>query len=50
MEKIIWLGNTILPAPTSMSVSDEIIWTSDIGRTPVRIYDRDPVAEKKTVS
>lgn len=50
MGKIIWSGNTILPAPTSMSVSDEIIWTSDTGRTLSGYMIGDPVAEKKTVS
>lgn len=50
MGKIIWSGNTVLPAPTSMSVSDEIIWTSDTGRTLSGYMTGDPVAEKKTVS
>ena len=50
MGKIIWSGSTVLPAPTSMSVSDEIIWTSDTGRTLSGYMTGDPVAEKKTVS
>lgn len=26
-KKILWSGSTTLPAPTSLSVNDEIIWT-----------------------
>ena len=31
--KILWSGSVTLPAPTSITVNDEIIWTSDTGRT-----------------
>lgn len=48
--KILWSGNTVLPAPVSISVNDEIIWTSDTGRTLSGLMVGDPVAEKKTVS
>lgn len=48
--KILWSGSKILPAPVSLSVNDEIIWTSDTGRTLAGYMVGDPVAEKKTVS
>lgn len=50
MDKILWSGNTTLPAPTSLSVDDELIWTSDTGRTLAGYMVGDVVAEKKTVS
>ena len=34
----------------SLSVNDEIIWTSDTGRTLAGYMVGDPVAEKKTIS
>lgn len=49
-KKILWSGSTTLPAPTSISVNDEIIWTSDTGRTLSGYMVGDVVAEKKTVS
>lgn len=49
-KRIIWSGNTTLPAPTSLSVNDEIIWSSDTGRTLSGRMVGDPVAQKKTVS
>lgn len=48
--RILWSGSTTLPAPVSISVNDEIIWTSDTGRTLSGLMVGDPVAEKKTVS
>jgi len=48
--KILWSGSVILPAPVSISVSDEIIWTADTGRTLSGYMTGDPVAEKKTVA
>ena len=48
--KILWSGSIVLPAPVSLSVNDEIIWTSDTGRTLAGYMVGDPVAEKKTVS
>lgn len=50
MSKILWSGSTTLPAPTSLSVNDELIWTSDTGRTLSGYMVGDVVAEKKTVS
>lgn len=40
----------MLPAPVSITINDEIIWTSDMGRTMDGMMVGDPVAEKKTVS
>ena len=48
--KILWSGSKTLPAPVSLSVNDEIIWTSDTGRTLAGYMVGDPVAEKKTIS
>lgn len=47
---ILKAGSTVLPAPSSLSVSDEIIWTSDTGRTLSGYMIGDVVAEKKTLS
>lgn len=49
-KKILWSGAVVLPSPVSLSVNDEIIWTSDTGRTLSGRMVGDPVAEKKTVS
>ena len=45
-KKILWSGSTTLPAPTSLSVNDELIWTSDTGRTLAGLLVGDVVAEK----
>lgn len=47
--EILKSGNVVLPAPTSISVSDEIIWTSDTGRTLSGRMVGDVIAEKKNV-
>ena len=49
-KKILWSGSTTLPAPTSLSVNDELIWTSDTGRTLAGLMVGDVVAEKKNLS
>lgn len=43
-------GNIILPDPISLSVNDEIIWSSDTGRTMDGIMVGDIIAEKKCLS
>lgn len=48
--EILKSGGVVLPAPTSLSVSDEIIWTSDTGRTLSGYMVGDVVAEKKNLS
>ena len=32
-KRILWSGNTTLPAPTEITVNDEIIWSSNTGRS-----------------
>ena len=49
-KRILWSGSTTLPAPVSISINDEIIWTSDTGRTLAGYMIGNPVAEKKTLS
>lgn len=39
-----------LPAPTSIKVDDEIIWSSNTGRVASGLMTGDVVAKKKTVS
>ena len=48
--EILKSGDVVLPAPTSLSVADEIIWTSDTGRTLMGRMVGDVVTEKKNVS
>lgn len=48
-KKILWAGSTVLPAPTSLSINDEIIWTSGTGRGVSGKMIGNPVAEKKTL-
>ncbi len=43
-------GNVSLPDPVSISVNDEIIWTSDTGRTLSGTMIGDVVAEKKNIN
>lgn len=42
-------GDTDLPAPVSISVDDEIIWSANTGRTVSGLMAGDIVAEKMTV-
>lgn len=48
--RILWSGSTTLPAPVEISVNDEIIWSSNTGRTANGKMVGDIVAEKKTVN
>ena len=48
--EILKSGSVVLPAPVSLSVSDELIWTSDTGRTLSGYMIGDVVAEKKNLS
>ena len=48
--EILKSGDVVLPAPTSLTVSDEIIWTSDTGRTLSGTMVGDVVAEKKNLT
>jgi hypothetical protein len=47
---IIQCGNTSLPAPSTISVDDEIIWSENTGRTTSGKMLGDVVAEKKSIS
>ena len=49
MKDILRAGDIVLPAPVSISVNDELIWTSDTGRLMDGTMAGDVVAEKKTV-
>lgn len=47
--EVLKAGSVVLPAPSQISVDDEIIWSSDTGRTlSGRMYG-DAIAEKKNV-
>ena len=50
MSFVITANGTTLPSPTSFSVNDEIIWSSDTGRTLSGNMIGDVIAEKKNVS
>lgn len=47
---ILKAGNVELPAPTSIKIDDEIIWSSDTGRALDGTMIGDIVAEKKNLS
>lgn len=44
------VGTTPLPSPVSLSIDDEIIWSSDTGRTLSGDMVGDVVAEKKNLN
>lgn len=50
MKEILTAGGTALPAPVSMTINDELIWTSDTGRLMDGTMAGEVVAEKKNVS
>lgn len=50
MKDVLRSGDTVLPSPVSLSVSDEIIWTEDTGRTLSGLMIGDVVAEKKNIN
>lgn len=47
--EILKSGGVVLSAPVSLTVADEIIWSSDTGRTLSGYMIGDVVAEKKNV-
>lgn len=47
--EILKSGSTVLPAPTALTVADEIIWTSSTGRTLAGKMVGNVVAEKKNL-
>lgn len=50
MQGILMCGDIVLPAPVSLSIGDEIIWSSDTGRTASGDMVGDVIAEKKTLT
>lgn len=50
MDYILKAGNVILPAPVAITTADELIWSSDTGRTLSGLMIGDVIAEKKTLS
>lgn len=50
MKEVLKAGSVVLPAPVSISVNDELIWSSDTGRTMSGTMVGEVIAEKKTVS
>ena len=49
-KKILWSGSITLPAPTQMKIDDEIIWSSNTGRSASGVMIGDVIAQKKNVS
>lgn len=47
--EVLKAGGVVLPSPAQISVDDEIIWTSDTGRTLSGRMVGDVIAEKKNV-
>lgn len=50
MKDILKAGDIVLPSPVSISINDELIWTSDTGRLMDGTMAGEVVAEKKTIS
>ena len=50
MNEVLRSGDVVLPAPVSLTVNDEIIWTADTGRTLSGYMIGDVLATKKTLS
>ncbi len=48
MSVSITAGGTVLPSPTELAASDEIIWSADTGRSEAGAMLGDVVAEKQT--
>lgn len=48
MAIVIKAGSTTLPSPDSITVSDEIIWSANTGRSSTGEMIGDVIAEKKT--
>lgn len=50
MKEILRAGGIVLSAPVSMTINDELIWTSDTGRLMNGLMVGEVVAEKKNIS
>lgn len=49
MEAVLMSGTVVLPAPVELSIDDELIWSSDTGRTMNGLMIGDVIAEKKNL-
>jgi len=49
VDAILKVGSIVLPDPVSLKVDDEIIWSSNAGRTGNGDFTGDVIAEKKTL-
>ncbi len=49
MDAVLMSGAVVLPAPVELSIDDEIIWSSDTGRTMNGLMIGDVIAEKKNL-
>ena len=47
---VLWSGETVLPAPVSLSINDEIIWSSSTGRSAAGNMIGDVIDEKKNLN
>ena len=47
MKEILRAGGIVLPAPVSITINDELIWTSDTGRLMNGLMVGEVVAEKR---
>ncbi len=50
MDEILKVGDVVLPAPDQLMIGDEIIWSSNTGRTADATMLGDILAEKKTLN
>ena len=48
--RILWAGAVTLPSPTKITVNDEIIWSSNTGRSANGTMIGDVIASKKNIS
>ena len=49
-KRILWSGDVTLPAPTTITVNDEIIWSSNTGRCASGEMIGDVIAQKKNLT
>ena len=49
-KKRLWSGSAVLPAPESMSINDQIIWSANTGRSASGNMIGDVITEKKDIT
>lgn len=49
-KRILWSGSVTLPAPTEITSNDEIIWSSNTGRSAAGEMIGDVITQKKNIS